>query len=120
MFAFFLRNLKHPPVVLVLSVIAMLAALYLFRIDALFWYYWHNNKQQAQTKHSALKLNDYRVEIDGQGAEHIAAGEFVTIRFLCHDMHSLSEARPRLIQALTVPSGDCRRWAISPCVQPST
>ena len=33
-----------------------------------------------------------------------------------HDMHSRKEVRPRLTQALTVPSGAESRPAISPCV----
>ena len=98
MFAFFLRNLKQPPVILVLSVIAMLAALYLFRIDALFWYYWHNNKQQAQTKHSALKLNDYRVEIDGQAIGDLSDASGLTYNTSTDTLFTVLNKSPYIVE----------------------
>lgn len=98
MFAFFFRNLKHPPVILALSVIAILAALYLFRIDALLWYYWHNNKPQAITSASALKLKDYRVEIDGQAIGDLSNASGLTYNTSTNTLFTVLNQAPYIVE----------------------
>jgi uncharacterized protein YjiK len=94
--AFHSRYLRHPIVAVALLIFTVLGALYLFRIDALAWYYWHNNK--LQDAGDALKLRDYQVVLDGRAIPGLTDASGLTYNTSTHTLFTVLNQSPYIVE----------------------
>lgn len=98
MSAFFRRYRVYPPFLIVASILALLAAIYLFRIDALLWYYWHNSKQTNIAATSSLRLKDYHVEIDGLAIPELSDASDLTYNPATDTLFTVLNQSPYIVE----------------------
>lgn len=90
------RYLRHPIVAGALLIFTVFGALYLFRIDALAWYYWHNNK--LQDAGDALKLRDYEVVLDGRAIPGLTDASGLTYNTNTHTLFTVLNQSPYIVE----------------------
>jgi uncharacterized protein YjiK len=96
MLAFFIRNLRQPVVAITLFILTAFSALYLFRIDSLAWYFWHNNKHQDSGEN--LKLRDYQVVLDGRAVPGLTDASGLTYNTSTHTLFTVLNQSPYIVE----------------------
>lgn len=76
--------------------LAVLAVCYLLRIDALGWYFWHNNKHQDSGEN--LKLRDYQVVLDGRPIPGLADASGLTYNTSTHTLFTVLNQSPYIVE----------------------
>lgn len=80
-----------------LSLLLVVGAIcYLLRIDALGWYFWHNNKHQ-DSGHN-LKLRDYQVVLDGQAIPGLTDASGLTYNTSTHTLFTVLNQSPYIVE----------------------
>lgn len=83
---------------LALPILVLLAAGYLFRLDALFWYHWHNNKALSNANEDTLKLGDYQVETDGQAIAGLDDASGLTFSTSSQTLYTVLNQSPYIVE----------------------
>lgn len=81
-----------------LVILALLATGYLFRLDALLWYQWHNSTPWLGASESALNLRDYRVEIDGRAISGLDDASGLTFSTSSQTLYTVLNQSPYIVE----------------------
>lgn len=81
-----------------LLILALLATGYVFRLDALLWYHWHNRQAGSQLSTGALKLGHYQVEVDGHAIDGLDDASGLTYNTETDTLFTVLNQSPYIVE----------------------
>lgn len=91
-------NLKSKPILIAAIIVIVCAIIYLFRLEAIGWYYWHAYKHQDAARNYSLDLQHYQVEIDGVPIEALEDASGLTYNASRNSLFTVLNQEPLIIE----------------------